>query len=323
VSGEPSDKIRAVTEQQAGDPPAQQAQLADLMAAGGASAGPAPRAKVPDLDRQALRAAEAALAEGQKALAAAQAQLGAATVAPAAPAHVPRTRERVLRGLLVFNLLLMAVVVLLPYPQSTHAPGSGDDAQASKETGNEAPTQAPLTSTETPSTAPLPDGKDLYLQALGKAAQGDYRGALALVEQYLTASPHLGPMRRVNVYHAAAYYALQLGDTGLAAEYDRKAEAVTDSHTLPEDLLAMAKDAEQHGDSEALRRLYARFLLQQRQVPASLYEHVAEAYLKLGDSYRMAAQKGAAAAKKQQLEQLRDKLHAQDPVQPERPAGGH
>jgi hypothetical protein len=40
-----------------------------------------------------------------------------------------------------------------------------------------------------------------------------------------------------------------------------------------------------------LRRVWARFLLQQRQVPSSLYKHVAEAYLQLGDSYRAGSQR--------------------------------
>ena len=59
------------------------------------------------------------------------------------------------------------------------------------------------------------------------------------------------------------------------------------------------------------RQHYARLLLQQRQIPSSLYRHVAEAYLKLGDSYRTEAEKAARASRQQELEQLNASLREQ------------
>ena len=41
-----------------------------------------------------------------------------------------------------------------------------------------------------------------------------------------------------------------------------------------------------------MRRNYARFLLLQKTLPAALRERVAQAYLQLGDSYRIEAEQG-------------------------------
>lgn len=265
---------------------AESARLADLMARGGQQA---PRR--PDLEDEALRAAESALRQGQDALAAARAQLQE----PAKPSQPRHRRERMLRMLLAINLLLMVAVMLLPSPSPSPSPLAP-------------PPVAPDPTTEAGPRPVAPIADDPYLRALEAANRGDYKQALVELDAYLVASPRLSSGKLLIVYQSQAYYASMLGEDQRAAEFERKAAALQQSHTLPEDLLAMAANAEQRGDAAAMRRIYARFLLQQRQIPPSLYKHVAEAYLKLGDSYRTAAETGAEAERKRELEQLRSNL---------------
>ena len=111
----------------------------------------------------------------------------------------------------------------------------------------------------------------------------------------------MAPGSQLNVLMMLAHYSQMVGKFDAAREYERRAQGIAQSHSLPEDLVAMAKAAEASGDQQALRRVWARFLLQQRQVPSSLYQHVAEAYLQLGDSYRNQAN---AAAERQRLRDL-------------------
>ncbi len=282
-------------------------QIADLM-----KPGPAAKA-APDLDHAALQAAEEALAAGQRALAAARAQTGE-------PPRRSRLRQNVLRGLLAFNLLLMVGVMLLPAPVTDSGPVVNAPPQpipAPVAQGTDAP-QGPG-----PQAPAGPRAGSLYDQALRSAAEGNYDAAIVALERYLAESPRLHVGQQCNVYHALAHYSFQLGNLPKSQEYDQKAAALLRSHTLPEDLVQMAQQAEQRGDAEAMRRLWSRFLLQQRQVPASMYRHVAEAYLKLGDSYRMEAGKAAEAARIAELERVRQRVRDEAAAQPpgERKAG--
>jgi hypothetical protein len=263
---------------------AQPSEIQDLMQ-------PAP----PDLESEALRAAEAALAAGERALAEARAARGHSE--PLATRH-SQLRERALRMVLVFNLLLLVVVLLLPH-RVAEEPIVGPD---------------PVTQPEQPRPAAGRRG-DLYDQALQAAAADDYARATALLERWLTETPRMHPGQQLNAYHALAHYSFKLGNLAKNQEYVQKAGALVRSSTLPEDLVQMAQQAEQRGDHEAMRQLWARFLLQQRQVPASMYGHVAQAYLKLGDSYRSEAGKAAEAARVRELEELRSRMD-QEPAPP-------
>ncbi len=78
-----------------------------------------------------------------------------------------------------------------------------------------------------------------------------------------------------------------------AARYRSKTRTLVNRGYLPEDLRDAARTAWEDGRSEDARRYFARFLLQQKQLPAELRESVAEAFLRIGDSYRMAADLGA------------------------------
>ena len=268
--------------------------LAGLMAEGQKGKAGAPAPTGPDLEIQALKAAEAAIAHSQQALAEARTQLQ-----QKGRPKGSRGRELALRALLLVNLAAMVAVMLVPSgtPTQTHAPAPTDTHGQPQ-----------------PATLRL-DGP--YERALAAADQGEWRTAIAILEGYLQASPRLAPARRANVLFALEHYAHQLGDFKATEEYRRKAEALRSSASLPDDLVQMAREAETAGDAESVRRLWARFLLQQRQIPSSLYKHIAEAYLKLGDSYKTEAQQAADRARRQELEDARNQLRDEARANPE------
>jgi hypothetical protein len=263
-------------------------QLSKLMAQDAKASGS-------DLERKALAAAEAAIAEGQRALDLARAQLREAPPAPAPKKR--RKHELLLRALLLVNLAAMIAVAALPQPaRKSDAPPS--------------PVEVPPPPAHDP-VVETPRLDDPVVRAFAAADKHDYRGAIALLEQVLADSPRLDPAKKTNVLLALEHYASQLGDIPRAQEYQRRTEALRSSHSLPEDLIQMAQEAEKNGDVESMRRSYARLLLQQRQIPSALYRHVAEAYLKLGDSYRQEAEQADARAQQADLQQLREKLRQQ------------
>ncbi len=268
--------------------------LADLMADSDSATGStvAPRR---DLDADAMAAAQAAIAEGERALAAARAQLGEEN----AQKRSGSGRELALRVLLAVNVLAMITVMVMPSPQVA------DPATSTEATNRVEPT------TPVPATPSGPRLADKYNQALVASEGGDYVGAIALLEDYLAESPRMTPSRRINVYRAIAHYASTVGKLGMAQDYERKAQSLAQSHYLPEDLVATAKAAAESGDQEALRQVWARFLLQQRQIPSSLYQHVAEAYLQLGDSYRLDANAAAEASRLAELRRTDELLQRQ------------
>lgn len=284
MSEQHPDKSTATTATPSHDAPAKAgepggAALSDLMAQGDKGRT---TARGPDLERQALRAAEQALAEGERALANARAQLQ--PTPEKAPAN--GRRELLLRLLLAVNVLAMVVVALLP------APGGSTPTTPPVE-------HVPHETTRTTPTAPRTD--ELWDRAIAASSRRDYATAVALLERYLTESPRMAPSQQMSVFLALSHYASKSGDFKKAQEFDRRARALDQSHSLPEDLVAMAQAAAESGDQANLRRAWARFLLQQKQIPSSLYPQVATAYLQLGDSYRHEANE---AAEKQRLADL-------------------
>ncbi len=265
--------------------------LANLMAAGDTHGKPA--TKAPDLEAEALRAAEHALAEGERALAAARVRLQ--DEAPQAAARPGRGRELALRGLLVFNVVAMIVVAMLP------APGG-------KTTPPTQPTDAPAKPAADGGAAARRRFNEPWLQAQDAAERQDFAAAITILEGHLAESPNLPASQQLSVLQALAYYASRANDFARSDAFRRRAEAIDKSHALPEDLVQMAKAALDAGDQEGLRRVWARFLLQQRQIPPYLYKHVAAAYLQLGDSYRLQAETAAEAERKAQLQREADQL---------------
>ncbi len=275
------------------------APLTDLMAADAKANAP-----VVDLEREALRAAEKALSAGQQALAQAATVLGTET----APARGARSgRELLLRALLIVNVVAMIVVALLP---TSGGETAVDPAPHANRVG-EAPAPggpAPAPPPAAPRGIALDDPWNLALVA---ADRGEWATAIEILERHLADSPRMAPSQRLSVLMALGYYSSRIGNFTAAQEYQRKADAIEKSHSLPEDLLAMAKAAAASGDQESLRRVWARFLLQQRQIPSWLYKHVAEAYLQLGDSYRAEAEEAAERQRLRELEENAALLRAQ------------
>lgn len=303
------EKTGIATAANAQSEPAKADALSQLM---GASA-PAP-AKKPDLDKQAVRAAEQALAEGARAIAEANAALKQGPAAPTEPPRMSKKRELALRVLIGVNVLVMVVLVLLPSPKA------GTDAQP----------VVPHHETPPPAHDPVvqkPSANDPVLRAFAMAEARDFRSAIAVLDQYLAETPRLDAGRKANVLLALEHYATQIGDFAAAQSYQRRTEALRSAHSMPEDLVQLALEAEKAGDVESMRRNWARLLLQQRQIPSSLYRHVAEAYLKLGDSYRTEAEQGEAAAREKQLQKAREDLRRQatqgNEAQQPSTGGGH
>lgn len=291
---------------------------AEPMSAGSpAAAGAAAGTPRPDLDAEAVRAAQAAIAEGERALAAARAQLGTKQQ-PAGDRSRAKRRELALRLLLAANVLAMLVVMSFPsFRSMTSAP---TEPTGSTPTGGAAPETAPGSAVQpgaagpAEASPPAPAGPrlaDKYNQALLASESRNYAEAVALLEEYLAETPRMPASRLVNVYRAMAHYSSAIGRFREAQDYERRAQAVTQSHSLPDDLVAMAKAAAASGDQESLRQVWARFLLQQRQIPSSLYQHVAEAYLELGDSYRIQANEAAEQARLEELRRTDELLQEQ------------
>ena len=300
MSEEHKDPTTSVTEGEsnADGGATQNPQLADLMSQGAARPAAAKKPAV-DLDGEALQAAERALADGQKALAKAQEEIAQATAAP----RGNRVRELVLRLLLVGNVVAMIIVAMLP-------PGSGSQSSAPAESEHVTETGHGT------GTTPVPHGttsqiSDPWNLALVAAERSEWASAIEILEKYLADSPRMAPSQRLSVLMALSYYSSRIGNFTASQEYQRKAEAIEQSHSLPEDLVAMAKAAAENGDQESLRRIWARFLLQQRQVPTWLYKHVAQAYLQLGDSYRLEANQAAEQERVRQLEESAAALRAE------------
>jgi hypothetical protein len=297
---EPTDDV-VTTEQQAQPEAGAEAQQGEENQLSGLMAEPAPAApKKPavDLEKQALQAAEQALAQGEQALAEANEQLAqeAARPQPAAKPTQGGKRELALRVLLAVNVLAMVVVAMLPSPapeQTTTPP----------ETHRPDPIQQPTTS--------APTMNEPWNQALRASERRDFASAVSILEAYLEDKPRMAPSERLSVLSALSFYASRNKDFKKSRLYSQQAQALEQSHSLPDDLVKEAAAALESGDQESLRRVWARFLLQQRQIPSWLYQHVAQAYLQLGDSYRKDADAAERKAREQQLEEAAARLRAE------------
>ncbi len=262
--------------------------LPNLMAAPSPTTGP-------DLDAQALRAAQQAIADGERALAAARAQLRMPTPTP----QKRRRRDVAIGLLLAVNLVAMVALAMLP-PATVTTTTTSSAPKAS--------TPAPTPPVAPPTDPDVRRFHEPFQQALAAADRGDYANAITTLEGYLASATALQPSQQLNVLNMLSHYASLANDFKKAQDFAQRAAAIGQSHSLPADLVAMAKAAAESGDQETLRRVWARFLLQQRQIPSWLYKHVAEAYLQLGDSYRNQANAAGERERVRQLQEAAEKL---------------
>jgi len=198
--------------------------------------------------------------------------------------------------LLAINVIAMIVIAMLP-PSTAALPN----------------TPPPVAATPDPAAeqAKLRRFNEPFNNALAAADRGQYVEAIAILERYLADSPRLAPSQKLNVFNMLSHYAGLAKDFAKSQHFAQQAAAIGQSHSLPADLVEMAKAALASGDQESLRRVWARFLLQQRQIPTWLYQHVAEAYLQLGDSYRKEANEAAERARLQELQDTAARLREQ------------
>ena len=272
---------------------------AESGAAAAPEQAPAEQAEKPavDLEAEAISAAQAAVAEGEKALADAQAELQAR---PAAQVRVqPKSngrREFALRMLLAANILAMIVVSVMPTSGSKPV----DD-------GGKANVVEPVPE---PVVRPAPMTEPVN-RAMQAAQNRDFANAVGILETYLNDTPLMHSAERLSVLLALSSYAARNMDFDKSRKYAQQAQSLEQSHYLPEDLINMAEAALASGDQETLRRTWARFLLQQRQIPSWLYQHVAKAYLQMGDSYRNDADQAAEAARLVELKAATARLRAE------------
>lgn len=305
MSDDQGDKTKAQATDTTSVPADQETPLPDLMSVGEPSAGQIGASKGAtkqrDLAGQAIAAAEQALAEGEQALASAKAELFQEEQ------RTRRTsrRELTLRVLLGANVLAMIVVAAWPAPPPRSASPNDTEVRTPATTGTGG----------SPSAATFTEP---YNKALAAAERRDFTQAVAILDKYLADSKHMLPSQQLSVLMALSHYAARNNDFKRAQDYQRRADAIDGSHSLPEDLVSMAKAAAESGDQESLRRVWARFLLQQRQIPSWLYKHVAEAYLQLGDSYRQQANAAEEQARLRELEQTAERLREQAKGQTER-----
>jgi hypothetical protein len=270
-------------------------------------AKPAP----PDLAAAALAAAK--LAQPESKPTAPQPGAGAMLAADvlAAPNASPR-REWVWRALLVVNFAVLAAVLALPAkaPTSGAAAPPAEPPRAARNLGFAIKEQA------------------FYLRALELAGAGKFDDAIAVLDGYLKANPHLVEVEQRLILHALAMFCVRVGRTDDARRYEAAMDQLRVGAQLPHDLLDLASKAEAEGRGADMRRYYARFLLQQEQIPPSLRARIAQAHLKLGDGYRLEAERGAEREREREraAEQAPDQKDAAPRGKPDAPKqekGGH
>jgi hypothetical protein len=293
----------------AGSEPAAQSELGGLMASGDLDTA----ARIRRMEEEAMVAAERVFAEAESALAEAETVVAeeratAHASEGARDGRAPRQQVVVdgvrfdlqklwiLRCLLVLNLVLVVVMFTLP----GRGPAPAHDPQ---------PREAP----------PVPEGFDakpreglpalptdkLYDEALIAGRDGEYPRAAELMKRYVEAHPDLHPALLQGSYTMLGRYLRLAGRTDEAIRYEVEAQRLIGVSQLPSDLWQAAREAESRGDAQSMRQAYARIILQRDMLTPSQLAVVTEAYLKLGDSYRMAAQEGQAAAEAEELERER------------------
>lgn len=225
------------------------------------------------------------------------------------PEPIDQRKLWLLRILLASNLAMMLVMLLLPHPMETRSeyvpPGPSSSAEEGvprvvRSSGNPGPATArnqpePFVQAPRPQSLGMPNDPQ-YERALLQALEGDFAGASASLRAFLAAHPGLDPALERLVHAHLAYYLRKSGEVSGAIEHETKARQMSGRAFLPEELLRTAREAELRGDGDGMRRAYAQFLLQEEQLPPALRALLQEAYLKLGDAYRVEAERAERGA---------------------------
>jgi tetratricopeptide (TPR) repeat protein len=242
------------------------------------------------------RAAENTIADGEQALEDARRFLTHEVSSAAAPIPSARKKsELVLLMLLGVNVLAIAIVAMLPLPVGTN----------SSEVN---PVMFEPMKLAEPIARPM---SEPFNRALLAAEAGDFAGAVDALEQQLASNPRMHLAERLNVVTTASYYALRNNDFQASLKYAQLAQSLQNSQSSQDQLERMAEAAVRSGDQEAMRRTWARFMLQQRQMPSLLYKQIAQAYLQLSDGYSKGASDDVEAVQVEQLKAATDRLRSE------------
>lgn len=249
-----------------------------------------------DYEVDSTRAAERAIVGSELALDDARRLLKQEALSDAAQDSVARKKsEIVLRLLLGVNVLAIAIVAMLPMPVGTNSSGVNPVMFE------------PLELVE-PIARPM---SEPFNRALLAAEAGDFAGAVDALEQQLASNPQMHLAERLNVMTTASYYALRNNDFKASLKYAELAQSLQNSQSSQDQLERMAAAAVRSGDQEAMRRAWARFMLQQRQMPSLLYQQIARAYLQLSDSYADGTANDAEAVHMEQLTAATNRLRSE------------
>ncbi len=283
-------------------------ELGQLMQEGSAEAQQA------KLEGEAVAAAEAAVRAAESAIAGAAAPQP--TPAPA-PVQTASTRSEtgmstgklwMLRAVLILNFALMGVMIALPGPSgNTDHTGTATEHEADTHTEPNSPFVAPK---HDPNMRVPSDRR--YDEALLAARDRNYERAAELMHSYVRTHQHLHPSLLEGSYILLARYLRLSGRTDEAVLFEVEARKMVGAAHLPNDLWQTARAAEKNGDAREMRRAYARLLLQRELLTPSQLSVITEAYLKLGDSYRMEASLGADKAREEDAKRIDDLRKSDD-----------
>jgi hypothetical protein len=253
------------------------------------------------LDDLALAAAREAISASETALE--QAEQATMLMSEPRPGRQRRSwltkRERVMAVLLLFNIVLMAFLAMAP---DLFKPG------------DEVPEiirpryQSPVVNGPdyAPDIRKLDDRypeDNLYEAAMLASRRGEYPKATRLLKRLLQRTPNMSTVQRRLIYGQLAYNLMRDNRLQEAEEYADRMDRLRVQTTLPEDLVRAARRAYRDGRGRDMRRYYARFLLQQSQVRSDMRDVIAEAYLRIGDSYRLDAEAGEKAQREREAKQ--------------------
>ncbi len=195
---------------------------------------------------------------------------------------------------LVANLGVMGLI-LAPHGPAKRAPVR----PASGPTTRPAPSH-PKT---LPGVNPIVPRRRFWDLAWKAAEAGDYAQAIELLQRLLVAEPRMAVSLRRTVYLQLAHFYGLAGRYPEMRKYLRLAEAGVHRALIPADLWNLGEEATALGDYANARRYYARFLLQEAQIPEKLKTNVPLCYLRLADGYRNEAMGGDPKARETAADQ--------------------
>lgn len=258
------------------------------------------RREDPDLEAAAMVAAEAAISKGEDAM--------RNLPDDPQPHRGVSTSGWLLRSMLVINLALMAVMLVLPDPKTPElSTPTTPTPIATPQTEPELPPVDPppvaIVEPQPEQERPGPVGtgvtnNQIWSKAFMFFGEGRYDDAAESLMDYERRNPQMLEGRKLDLYTMLSTCLFKAGRMAEAEVYRAKSNSLVNRGYLSADLLDAARKAWSDGRSGEARRYYARFLLQEKRLTPVLRQSVPEAYLRIGDSYRMAADVGAGEGKR-------------------------